>query len=49
MNKYFHILAMALSGAIALNMQAQRIETTLNTGWEFTKGRPDATTKWQSS
>lgn len=39
---------MALSGAIALNMQAQRIETTLNTGWEFTKGRPDATTKWQS-
>ena len=48
MNKYFHILAMALSGAIALNMQAQRIETTLNTGWEFTKGRPDATTKWQS-
>lgn len=39
---------MALSGAIALNMQAQRIETTLNAGWEFTKGRPDATTKWQS-
>lgn len=48
MNKYFQTLAMALSGAIALNMQAQRIETTLNAGWEFTKGRPDATTKWQS-
>lgn len=38
---------MALSGAITFNMYAQRSETTLNTGWEFTKGRPDASTVWQ--
>ena len=38
---------MALSGAITLNLRAERFETTLNTGWEFTKGRPTASTKWQ--
>lgn len=41
------IIVVALSGAITLNLQAQRTVTTLNDGWEFTKGRPDATTKWQ--
>ncbi len=47
MKRYFLIMAMALSGAIALNLQAKRTETTLNSGWEFTKGRPSASTRWQ--
>ena len=38
---------MALSGAITLNLHAQRSETTLKDGWEFTKGRPTAITSWQ--
>ncbi len=41
------MLVMALSGAITFNLHAQRIETTLNSGWEFTKGRPDVSTQWQ--
>lgn len=36
-----------LSGAIFINMYAQRVETTLNTGWEFTLGRPGDTAEWQ--
>lgn len=39
---------MALTGAITLNLHAQRTESTLNTGWEFTKGRPTTSTKWQA-
>ena len=38
---------MALSGAITVNLHAERIVTTLNQGWEFTKGRPEALTVWQ--
>lgn len=40
-------MVMALSGAIALPLRAERRITTLKAGWEFTKGRPDATTSWQ--
>lgn len=42
------IIVMALTGAITLNLHAQRTESTLNTGWEFTKGRPTTSTKWQA-
>jgi len=38
---------MALSGAITVNLHAERTVTTLKEGWEFTKGRPDATTSWE--
>ena len=38
---------MALLGAVTLTLHAQRVEKTLNNGWEFTKGRPDAATEWQ--
>lgn len=38
---------MALSGAITINLHAERTVTTLKEGWEFTKGRPEATTSWQ--
>lgn len=37
---------MALCGAVTL--QAQRIETTLNDGWQFSKGSLDAVTQWQN-
>lgn len=47
MNRYVLTMAIALSGAIALNMHAGRTTTTLRHGWEFTKGRPDAATAWQ--
>ena len=47
MNIHSFIIVMALSGAITLNLHAERIETTLNTGWEFTKGSPETSTKWQ--
>lgn len=40
-------MAMALSGAIAFNLSARRTVTTLNNGWEFTKGRPSASASWQ--
>ena len=40
-------MAMALCGAIALPVQAQRTVSTLKQGWEFTKGRPSETTTWQ--
>lgn len=39
---------MALACAFTFNIQAQRSVTTLTDGWEFTKGRPDASTRWQS-
>ncbi len=38
---------MALTGAITINIHAERIVTTLHNGWEFAKGTPDATTSWQ--
>ena len=41
------IIAMALIGAIAPVAGAQRHEMMLREGWEFTKGRPDAATRWQ--
>lgn len=48
MNRHSLFVVMALLGAITLNLHAERTETTLNTGWEFTKGRPDASTEWQA-
>ena len=48
MNIHHVIIVMALTGAITLNLHAQRTESTLNTGWEFTKGRPTTSTKWQA-
>mgnify|MGYP002749832011 FL=1 len=47
MNRHFLFTVMALSGAITVNLHAERIVTTLNQGWEFTKGRPEALTVWQ--
>ena len=38
---------MALSGAITINLHAERTVTTIKEGWEFTKGRPEASTSWQ--
>lgn len=40
-------MAMGLSGAVAVAIHAERSVATLNDGWEFTKGRPDASTVWQ--
>lgn len=48
MNKKLIYIAMALSGAVAFTADARRTVTTLRDGWEFTKGRPDAATVWQS-
>ena len=48
MNTKAIIMVMALTGAVTLHTAAQRVETTLKNGWEFTKGRPDVTTQWQS-
>lgn len=46
--KIYHIIpVMALAGAMTFQANAARVVTTLNDGWEFTKGRPDASTKWQ--
>lgn len=39
---------MALCGVITINLHAERTVTTLNDGWEFTKGRPDPSTVWQT-
>ncbi len=47
MNRHHKLLVMALSGAITFNLYAGRTVTTLNDGWEFTKGRPEAGTVWQ--
>ncbi len=38
---------MALLGAIASPLKADRLVTTLHDGWQFTKGRPTTTTQWQ--
>ncbi|MDE6794589.1 MAG: DUF4982 domain-containing protein [Muribaculaceae bacterium] len=45
MKKLFSILP--LLGLFSVTLHAERTVTTLNKGWEFTKGRPDAATKWQ--
>ena len=47
MNRIPIFTAVALSGAIALSLHAERSVATLNDGWEFTKGRPGTTTEWQ--
>lgn len=47
MTKYSFLSVMALSGAMTFNVFADRNINTLNEGWQFTKGRPDASTKWQ--
>ena len=47
MTKNSLLFLMALSGGMTFNVFADRQVTTLNEGWEFTKGRPDASTKWQ--
>lgn len=38
---------MVLSGAITFNLAAQRTVSTLNEGWEFTKGSPEASSQWK--
>ncbi|MCM1522717.1 MAG: DUF4982 domain-containing protein [Muribaculaceae bacterium] len=47
MNK-FPWLAMAIALTSAASASAQRDVTTLNEGWQFTKGVPTADTKWES-
>lgn len=44
--KKFHLLAAAF--AVTLYGSAQRDVTTLNEGWQFTKGTPSADTKWET-
>lgn len=39
------ILMLTASGSL---LRAQRSQTTLRNGWEFTKGRPTEDTKWQN-
>ncbi|MCM1163763.1 MAG: DUF4982 domain-containing protein [Muribaculaceae bacterium] len=46
MNKRFTWLSMAVG--LTLSASAQRNVTTLNDGWQFTKGVPTADTKWQT-
>lgn len=47
MKRFVLFTVMALSGAITINLHAERRVTTLKEGWEFTKGRPESTTSWQ--
>lgn len=48
MKRQISLLAvMALFGSLTVSIHAQRTVTTLNEGWEFTKGRPGETTEWQ--
>lgn len=44
--KFF--LVPALIGASAIPSHAERVEQTFTSGWEFTKGRPSASTRWES-
>lgn len=48
MRKKSYIIAMALSGAIALGAGAQRTVTTLNEGWQFSKGHLGEVKEWQN-
>ena len=43
-----NIVLLAVAFAGVNGMLAQRQQTTLNDGWQFTKGVPDAQTKWQN-
>ncbi|MDE5647361.1 MAG: DUF4982 domain-containing protein, partial [Muribaculaceae bacterium] len=48
MNNIYSILAVvALSGATTVNTNAQRITSTLNEGWEFSKGDLNSAKQWQ--
>ena len=40
--------ALALAVITPQAVSADRTVTTLNDGWEFTKGRPDSSTKWEN-
>lgn len=40
-------MVMALYGAITFNLSAGRSVTTINEGWEFTKGAADPEARWQ--
>ncbi|MDE6096824.1 MAG: DUF4982 domain-containing protein [Muribaculaceae bacterium] len=44
-NPFFTVLV--LSGILTAPAFADRQTVTLNDGWQFTKGRPDSSTKWQ--
>ena len=47
-NKTFLSASLLLSMTVATaTVSAERTVTTLNEGWEFTKGRPAASTQWQ--
>ncbi len=39
---------MVMTGVIAVGLNAERHTTTLNEGWQFTKGVPSADTQWQN-
>ena len=41
------MIAMALAGAFAMDMSAQRTITTLNDGWQFSKGALSDVKEWQ--
>lgn len=41
------MIAMALAGAFAMDMSAQRTVTTLNDGWQFSKGALSDVKEWQ--
>ncbi len=40
--------SLALTAIVAFQMAGQRTETTLNDGWQFTKGTPSAESQWQT-
>ena len=42
------IIALPLLAGMIFPAVAERKISTLTDGWEFTKGRPDASTKWES-
>ena len=50
MNKHYfpRIAMMVMTGVIAVGLNAERHTTTLNEGWQFTKGVPSADTQWQN-
>ncbi len=50
MNKHYfpRIAMMVMIGVIAVSLNAERHTTTLNEGWQFTKGVPSADTQWQN-
>ena len=48
LNRFIKTTALTLSGVLALTATAQRTETTLNDGWQFTKGDGETDAKWQN-